>query len=179
MMVDQPGQEKLSAGTGRDEAALAPAPVAAAAASYKVVDAQWNPSTSADTQAMLTSLGNQGWSLITAYPSPVRERTRWILGQGTAAGGGGGIPEAPTDGNLYGRENAAWVQVPQGTVGPPGPTGPQGPQGPIGLTGPAGPQGPAGSQGSTGPQGPTGAAGPQGIQGLTSATGPQGLQGDP
>src|SRR5215467_13433505 len=179
MMVDQPGQEKLSAGTGRDEAALAPAPVAAAAASYKVVDAQWNPSTSADTQAMLTSLGNQGWSLITAYPSPVRERTRWILGQGTAAGGGGGIPEAPTDGNLYGRENAAWVQVPQGTVGPPGPTGPQGPQGPIGLTGPAGPQGPAGSQGSTGPQGPTGAAGPQGIQGLTGATGPQGLQGDP
>src|SRR5215831_9378024 len=212
MMVDQPGQEKLSAGTGRDEAALAPAPVAAAAASYKVVDAQWNPSTSADTQAMLTSLGNQGWSLITAYPSPVRERTRWILGQGstasyhvvdqqwspsdpqvveaflnsqgssgwslimaypdslrertrwvfgqgTAAGGGGGIPEAPTDGNLYGRENAAWVQVPQGTVGPPGPTGPQGPQGPPGS---------AGAQGSTGPQGPTGAAGPQG------ATGPAG-----
>jgi|SRR5215472_2900974 len=232
MMVDQLEQEKLSARTERDEAALAPAPVAAAATSYKVVDAQWNPSTSADTQAMLTSLGNQGWSLITAYPNPVRERTRWILGQsstasyhvvdqqwspsdpqtveaflnsqgllgwsliiaypdslrertrwvfgqGTAAGGGGGIPEAPTDGNLYGRENAAWVQVPQGTVGPPGPTGPQGPQGPIGPTGPAGPQGLTGSQGSTGPQGPTGAAGPQGIQGLTGATGPQGLQGDP
>src|SRR5215831_2759129 len=222
MMVDQLEQEKLSARTERDEAALAPAPVAAAATSYKVVDAQWNPSTPVDTQAMLTSLGNQGWSLITAYPSQVRERTRWILGQsgiasyhvidqqwspsdpqtveaflnsqgssgwslimaypdslrertrwifGQGSGGatgGGGIPEAPTDGNLYGRENAAWVQVPQGTVGPPGPTGPQGPQGPIGLTGPAGPQGLAGSPGSTGPQGPTGAAGPQG------ATGPAG-----
>jgi hypothetical protein len=31
--------------------------------------------------------------------------------------GGGGIPEAPTDGQLYGRENAAWVVVPTGGGG--------------------------------------------------------------
>ena len=44
-----------------------------------------------------------------------------LLTQGNAAlartylgitGGGGGIPEAPVDGQLYGRENANWVVVP-------------------------------------------------------------------
>lgn len=29
-------------------------------------------------------------------------------------GGGGGIPDAPTDGNIYGRQNASWVEVPSG-----------------------------------------------------------------
>ena len=33
------------------------------------------------------------------------------------SGGGGGIPEAPTDGQLYGRENATWVVVPTGGGG--------------------------------------------------------------
>jgi hypothetical protein len=30
----------------------------------------------------------------------------------TGGGGGAGIPEAPQDGNLYGRENAAWAVIP-------------------------------------------------------------------
>lgn len=29
----------------------------------------------------------------------------------TASGGGGGIPEAPSDGNVYGRRNAAWADL--------------------------------------------------------------------
>jgi hypothetical protein len=40
-----------------------------------------------------------------------------VLTWATPAGGGGGIPEAPTDGQLYGRENAAWVVVPTGGGG--------------------------------------------------------------
>jgi hypothetical protein len=31
--------------------------------------------------------------------------------QGSGGGGGGGIPDAPSDGNLYGRENAAWTKA--------------------------------------------------------------------
>jgi Chaperone of endosialidase len=40
------------------------------------------------------------------------------------AGGGGGIPDAPSDGTTYGRNNAAWVAVPSGGGG--SPTGPAG-----------------------------------------------------
>jgi hypothetical protein len=40
-----------------------------------------------------------------------------VLTWATPAGGGGGIPEAPTDGQLYGRENASWVVVPTGGGG--------------------------------------------------------------
>jgi hypothetical protein len=32
-------------------------------------------------------------------------------------GSGGGIPEAPTDGEIYGRQNAGWVVVPSGGGG--------------------------------------------------------------
>lgn len=38
----------------------------------------------------------------------------WVTGGGS---GGGGIAEAPTDGQLYGRENATWVAVPTGGGG--------------------------------------------------------------
>jgi hypothetical protein len=38
----------------------------------------------------------------------------WVPQSG---GGGGGISEAPTDGQLYGRENASWVVVPAGGGG--------------------------------------------------------------
>jgi hypothetical protein len=34
-----------------------------------------------------------------------------LVGGGGGGGGGGGIPEAPTDGKLYGRQNAGWVPV--------------------------------------------------------------------
>jgi hypothetical protein len=58
-----------------------------------------------------------------------------------------GIPEAPQDGQLYGRKNAAWSVIPPG--GAPGPAGPAGPQGPQGEVGPMGPPGPAGGGGSS------------------------------
>ena len=35
-----------------------------------------------------------------------------VLAWATPAGSGGGIPDAPSDGHLYGRENAAWAVVP-------------------------------------------------------------------
>ena len=39
------------------------------------------------------------------------------LSWATGSGSGGGIAEAPTDGQLYGRENATWVVVPTGGSG--------------------------------------------------------------
>jgi collagen type VII alpha len=89
---------------------------------------------------------------------------------------GGGIPEAPTDGGLYGRHNAAWSAITL-TTGPAGPQGPPGPTGPTGLTGSTGPVGPAGPTGLTGAAGANGATGPAGPVGPTGATGPQGAIG--
>src|SRR5262245_17751106 len=94
-----------------------------------------------------------------------------------AKAGSGGIPDAPADGNLYGRKNHNWSVVVSGGTGPPGPAGPQGPPG---ATGPAGPQGNPGTAGVPGPPGatgPTGPAGPQGNPGPTGATGSQGPPG--
>jgi hypothetical protein len=34
-----------------------------------------------------------------------------LAGNGGGGGGGGGIPEAPTDGKIYGRQNAGWSAV--------------------------------------------------------------------
>jgi hypothetical protein len=56
-------------------------------------------------------------------------------GGGNGGGGGAGLPDAPIDGNLYGRQDAAWAIVPT-VAGPPGPTGPPGPLGPVGPAGP-------------------------------------------
>lgn len=110
-------------------------------------------------------------------------------------------PEAPDDGQFYGRQNGQWVPItdesgsftgppgppgpagPSGPAGDAGPTGPQGavgPQGQAGVAGPAGPTGPAGPQGPSGPAGPQGSAGPvgpQGAAGPTGNTGPEGVQG--
>jgi len=35
------------------------------------------------------------------------------VGWATPSGGGGGISDAPSDGNVYARDNAAWVAIPQ------------------------------------------------------------------
>ena len=37
---------------------------------------------------------------------------------GTVSSSGGGIPEAPEDNKVYGRENATWVVVADGETGP-------------------------------------------------------------
>jgi hypothetical protein len=58
----------------------------------------------------------------------------------TSGGGGGGIPEAPTDGTIYGRRGSDTSWQPS----PPGATGPSGPAGANGATGPAGPGVPVG-----------------------------------
>lgn len=45
----------------------------------------------------------------------------WVFDAGTgywmwgaSGGSGGGIPEAPTDGLIYGRQNAGWVEITAG-----------------------------------------------------------------
>jgi hypothetical protein len=92
---------------------------------------------------------------------------------------------APSDGQVYGMQNADWVVLDesQGGVGPPGPQGPVGPSGPPGNTGlqgipgPAGPQGPAGTDGLQGASGAPGTIGPAGPAGPQGAAGPTGLAG--
>jgi hypothetical protein len=58
-----------------------------------------------------------------------------IWNQLDSGGSGGGISDAPSDGTLYGRQNATWEPV-TGITGPQGPAGPQGPTGPQGVPGP-------------------------------------------
>src|SRR5678816_3492679 len=70
------------------------------------------------------------------------------------------VTEAPQDGKLYGRSNAAWAEV---AVSGGGGTGGEG--GTPGPQGPAGPQGPQGIQGIQGETGATGAIGPTGPEG--------------
>jgi hypothetical protein len=72
--------------------------------------------------------------MTTPIPRPISGNLRvylaqdsnlWALNQadgsayqvsGAGSGGPTGVPEAPTDGNLYGRENAAWAVVPPSGV---------------------------------------------------------------
>jgi hypothetical protein len=154
------------------DAAGAPVP-------YKVVDQPWQPSSPVVTENLLNTMGQDGWALSAVYLDPRRERTRWIFSQGTSSGGGGtaGIPEAPTDGALYGRQDAAWTQVPPGETGPAGPPGPTGPEGAAGATGAPGPTGATGDTGPAGPPGPPGADGATGAQGTPGPAGPAGSEG--
>lgn len=46
---------------------------------YKVVDQPWSSSDPAATNTILNEWGQQGWRLINVYPSPIREKTRWIF----------------------------------------------------------------------------------------------------
>jgi hypothetical protein len=57
----------------------------------------------------VTSLLNSGGLHVSGSPSTQITLTGVPLTGG--GGGGGGIPEAPIDGNAYGRQNAAWVDV--------------------------------------------------------------------
>ena len=99
----------------------------------------------------------------------------------------GSIKDAPSDGNLYGRQNAAWnpitaitgPQGPQGVPGLPGTPGSQGPKGDVGPQGDDGPPGPQGAPSTVpGPAGPAGPQGPIGPKGADSTVpGPQGPTG--
>jgi hypothetical protein len=51
---------------------------------YKIVDQAWSPGDPSVAETMLNEQGQDGWQLIIAYPDPIRERTRWILGRGKA-----------------------------------------------------------------------------------------------
>jgi hypothetical protein len=64
---------------------------------YKVIDQQWSPSDPAPAETLLNQLGQTGWQLVTAYPDPRRERTRWIFSQGA---GQSTTPAAGTDGQV-------------------------------------------------------------------------------
>ena len=48
------------------------------AVEYKVVDTPWSPNDPAPAEEMLNDVGGEGWRLTTVYPSPVREKTRWV-----------------------------------------------------------------------------------------------------
>lgn len=118
-----------------------------------------------------------------------------------------GIPDAPRNGLIYGRQDGSWVVVTSGGgtgdgrevelrnnglfiqwryVGDPSwidlvaladLEGPVGPQGTIGLTGPKGDAGDTGPQGPQGLKGDTGDQGPIGLTGPEGPEGPQGIQG--
>lgn len=54
------------------------------------------------------------------YASDTDDLYLWVLGEWQSRGSGGGIPDAPSDGNTYGRKNSAWAQMAAGgdVVGP-------------------------------------------------------------
>jgi hypothetical protein len=125
----------------------------------------------------------------------------------TIASQTGGLADAPADGNLYARENAAWAVVPPPTGVSEAPTDGKSyarslanwtPIQPSVLSDApndgvlygrqsahwaavsppgVGPEGPEGEQGATGPPGADGPAGPQGPEGPEGTTGSQGPAG--
>lgn len=54
------------------------------------------------------------------HASDTDDLSLWVLGAWQSRGSGGGIPDAPSDGNTYGRKNSAWEQLAAGgdVVGP-------------------------------------------------------------
>lgn len=54
------------------------------------------------------------------HASDTDDLSLWVLGAWQLRGSGGGIPDAPSDGNTYGRKNSAWAQMAAGgdVVGP-------------------------------------------------------------
>lgn len=46
---------------------------------YKVVDDGWLPNDPTTAEELLNTMGQDGWRLINIYPSPIREKTRWIF----------------------------------------------------------------------------------------------------
>jgi hypothetical protein len=78
----------------------------------------WSPTTAYVVEDLVVSAGVIYRCLFphTNQPPP---NVNWeaISGTNLGGGGGGGIADAPSDGQLYGRENAAWVVVPVGPGG--------------------------------------------------------------
>ena len=116
---------------------------------------------------------NAGVTKIVAGNSNIQISPDTGVGEVTisATGGGsgdGGIPEAPTDGNVYGRKGKdnSWIQVdiqgPKGDKGDKGDTGDPGPQGDKGDPGPQGDPGAKGDKGDTGDPGAKGDKGDPG-----------------
>lgn len=56
------------------------------------------------------------------HASDTDDLSLWVLGAWQSRGSGGGIPDAPSDGNTYGRKNSAWEQLAAGgdVTGPAG-----------------------------------------------------------
>jgi hypothetical protein len=52
---------------------------------------------------------------------PTKDEHYVTKGYVDSTGGGGGLPEAPQDGDIYGRKDAQWVAVPTGGGGTSGP----------------------------------------------------------
>ena len=81
----------------------------AGAVSYFVVDYPTGE-TAAQLTNDLDNYGVNGWDLVVVdFYDKVTRRAIMAQGPGHGQGGGrGGIPEAPSDGTTYGRNNAAW-----------------------------------------------------------------------
>ena len=85
------------------------------AASYAASTKLWNqtiavvhkPGGQTDINALLLGTGGS-----TNLPAGTRIIVRNPNATHTADGAGGGVPEAPQDGNVYGRKNGAWVVIP-------------------------------------------------------------------
>ena len=81
--------------------------------SYKVVD--YDTGQAASTlESELNGYGASGWDL-NSVDMLQHSKRRAIFMQG-AATGTGGIPEAPTDGQQYGRQSSSWTVVVGGTI---------------------------------------------------------------
>jgi hypothetical protein len=80
---------------------------------YKVVDYDTGqPATALESE--LNGYGASGWDL-SSVDMLQHSKRRAIFMQG-AATAGGGIPEAPADGQQYGRQNSSWTVVVGGTM---------------------------------------------------------------
>jgi hypothetical protein len=62
-----------------------------------------------DVENMLNSIGANGWEMV-ALDMVLKTTRRAIFARPVSggSGGGGGIPEAPSDGTTYGRMNTTW-----------------------------------------------------------------------
>lgn len=54
------------------------------------------------------------WDAFKGWVKIIDDQEHYFDGSGWVLGGGSGLPDAPSDGNTYGRKDGAWAQVPSG-----------------------------------------------------------------
>lgn len=84
--------------------------MATAPVEYTVIDYDTGKTTE-ELQAELDGLGVDGWELLTVDMRRSNVRRSVLMRGGGGVSAGGGIPEAPQDGNLYGRIDLSWGPI--------------------------------------------------------------------